>query len=382
MNYININIRGLPVEDAFIYGTSLYAWTFDSDLLIIPVDEIEASIRSALNHEAILADGVCFLLFHSNHVGARQSQYVAAAHLSMKSRSIEIEIDASKIRHSVLRTSLDADCLTDVMVYFNRMHLSTDEGLFELELPRGVDDVPKEIHLERTLPYPCYSSVASLGALATSCGDEGLIVTFNNYDWYGPAKRRRVVAAGQSRRSTYGSGGLFNFTASDSYQYLSGEIWESNANRDDRGTALLVDLEPGHIVDGAFHNQLSRDEIDYVLFARRKLIFLADGDIFGVHLSKVPEGRKLSRKRHLLGQYDRSPISISANRSMLMIESDDDIVVCGRNGANDEVEFTMMHWNCGPTIALRTFPMSRRYLDLAVRTSETGIDLFTVISTP
>ncbi|WP_428116414.1 hypothetical protein [Candidatus Poriferisodalis sp.] len=380
MNYVDVHLQGFPIEDVFVYRTSLYAWTFDGDLIVFSINDIESIIRRELWDEPIVADGVCFLLFHSNRIGAKRFQYTSAQYLSGLGTDVNIKIDASLIPHNRFRTTIEADCLMDVMIYLDRMHLATDGGLFELDLPRTVDEWSNEIVLERTLALPCYCSAASLGALAASCGDEGLIVTFNNYESVRDVSPQRVLVAEQSQRLTYGSGGLFNFTGRSSYQYLNGEILDTSPSDDLNRRSALISLEPAHIIDSTHGQQLSDSKIDYVMFARRRLVFLSDGQVLAVSLDKDPLGRKSSQEASVLGYYDRNPISISTTRSMLIIESDEELVICAPDYESDDSTYVTTRWSCGPTIALRTFPMSRRYLDLAIRTSEAGTHFYGLIA--
>lgn len=376
---MELHLQGLPIEDAFVYRTSLYAWTFEGNLIVISVGAVEEAIRRKLGDEKRIADGICFLLFHSNRIGAQRFQYQSVRTLTDLGTDLTIEIDLSLVPHHTFRTVLEADSLMDVMIYFDRMHLSTDTGLYELDLPRSLGEWQKEIALECTLPIPCYCSSASLGALATSCGDEGLIVAFNNYEPLRHVEPRRALVAEQSQRSTYGSGGLFNFVGRTEYEYLTGNILDDTPLDQAERRSILIDLEPAHVVDSTLDQELSRADIDYIMFSRRQLVFLSDGQIRAVSLDKDPLGRKSSRHPNVLGSYGRNPISISATRSMLIVETDDALVVCVPDVESEETPYVVRHWNCGPTIALRTFPMSRRYLDLALRTSESGTHLYGLI---
>ena len=370
--WISVRMDGLPIEDLFVYRTALFAWTYDSELRVFPVARIEEAIWESLADDPEAAEAACFQLFHSNGVGAKFGQRQAVQHLAERNSDLEITIDTDSIPHEVFETRLEANSLLDLLIYFDRTYLGTDEGLFELVWSESKS---KTALFKNRIGHACYSVSASLGSVAASCGDAGLRVLFDDFSYLPGKRTQERSVAPVSERATFGSGGLFNFTTRQSVSYLEGE--REATTSDERGVPekVLVAVEAAEM-SASTDQQRSLfldDGLDYVLFSRQRLIALRDGRVAASRLHRDEGGRRIANTVHELGRYTGRPLSACETSSMLLIETSSGLFSASLD--SDASEFRP----CGVTVSLRTFPSSKRYLELAARTAEDATYLYAAI---
>jgi len=173
----------------------------------------------------------------------------------------------------------------------------------------------------------------------------------------------------------FGSGGLFNFPSRGTFSYLEGQREDTNSSVSGAPDKILVDVKPSKVRasnDGA--NSLFFEEgLDYVLFSRQRLIALFEGRVLAARLYRGVGGRKIAKKIHDLGSYRGKPLGACETASALLIETSDGLAIISHRDNSSRF------FSCGPTVSLRTFPNSKRYLELATRTSEAGAYLYAVV---
>jgi hypothetical protein len=125
-----VRLSSPSFEDAFVYRTSLYCWTFEGRLRIYSVADIERAIHSGNEAGSLLT----YALFHSRGIGAQVDQ-VAAWQDSWSprfERPAPLDIDAEAIPYVEYRIGLEADSLLDLLIFYDRLYFATDAGLFSL----------------------------------------------------------------------------------------------------------------------------------------------------------------------------------------------------------------------------------------------------------
>ena len=385
-HWISVRLEGPPIEDMFVYRTAIYAWSYDSRLYVFKVMDLESLILSTLSDTPHVAAGVSFRLFHANGLGATRGQYLRAQELGEWPSDLDVTIDISTIPHSVYETRLEANSLLDMLIYSDRIYCGTDEGLFELEEfePRLSSRSTtwynrKGVAIFRSrIGYSCYSTAASLGSIAASCGDEGLRVLFDDFGYRSGQRANQRMVAPASERVTFGSGGLFNFPSRSSFSYLEGQREDTDSSVKGAPDKVLVNVEPAEVSvsDGGSSALFLEEDLDYVLFSRQRLIALSGGRVVAARLNRDIHGRRIAKKVHELGSYEGIPLTACETASSLIIETSDGLVFISHYDALSTFR------PCGPTVSIRTFPNSKRYLELATRTSETGAYLVAAMPRP
>ncbi len=386
--WISVRLEGPPIEDMFVYRTTIHAWSYDSRLYLFPVSGIESLIRTELSDDPQAAAGACFQLFHSNRLGAAAGQYRSATRLSERDSDLDLVIDLDNTPYWVFETRLEANSLLDILIYADRIYCGTDEGLFELTEPQTIRShtphIPTwhtrkdTVTFESRIRHSCYSAAASLGSIAASCGDAGLRMLFDDFGYRSGqrAKERQVAVA--SERATFGSGGLFNFPSRNEFSYLEGQREDTNSSARSVPDKVLVGVEPASVStssDGSGSPFLN-ETLDYILFSRQRLIALLEGRVFAARLYRSIGGRRIAKRVHRIGRYKGKPLTACETTSSLIIETSDGLVAISHK------DNTSTFRPCGPTVSIRSFPNSKRYLELATRTSEDGAYLHAAIPRP
>jgi len=376
-HWISVRLDGIPIEDMFVYRTTIYAWSYDSTLYVFPVLGVESSISAALSDDPLAAAGASFQLFHSNGLGAAAGQYRYADELGRRNSALDIVIDADTVPYWVYETRLEANSLLDMLIYSDRIYCGTDEGLFELDeisptrspgvLPtwrqrRGMATFRSRIR------HSCYSAAASLGSIAASCGEAGLRMLFDDFGYRSGQRATEELVAPVSERVTFGSGGLFNFPSRSSFSYLEGHREDTDSSIRGTPDKVLVDVEPAEVSasTGGLSSLFLDADLEYVLFSRQRLIALLDGQIIAARLYRDVSGRRIAKKVHKLGHYEGKPLTACETASSLIVETSDGLISVAHADASSRFR------QCGPTVSMRTFPNSKRYLELVTRTSESG----------
>lgn len=380
--WISIRLEGPPIEDIFVYRTTIYAWSYDSRLYMIPVSSVESSIRASLSHDPQAATGACFQLFHSNGLGAATGQYVDARRLAEMESNLDTVIDMDSIPHWVYDTRLEANSLLDILIYSDRLYCGTDEGLFELDELSGPNS--RSSHLptwpghrgiatfKPRIGYSCYSATASLGSIAASCGDNGLRMLFDDFGFRSGRRATEQRVAAASERATFGYGGLFNFPSRGTFSYLEGQREDTRSSARGVPDKVLVNVEPASVSASTdnLNSLFLKEDLDYVLFSRQRLVALLDGQVFAARLHRARGGRRIAKKVHRLGQYEGTPLTACETSSSLIVETSDGLVTISL------YDYSSNFRRCGSTVSIRTFPNSKRYLELITRTSEEGAYLY------
>src|SRR5690348_8488103 len=77
MRLFSLLIVDTPIEDVFVYRTSLYCWTFDNHLRIYNIADLEGA---AAEVNPGIGSLISYVLFHSQGLGASADQQQAWYH--------------------------------------------------------------------------------------------------------------------------------------------------------------------------------------------------------------------------------------------------------------------------------------------------------------
>ncbi len=359
MRLFSMLLSGGPIEDAFIYRTSLYCWTYDRQLRIYRVADLEEGARRATDGRQ--AAELTYALFHSRGLGATPDQVNAwqegEAH---DAPDDPVVVDAEAVPYLQLGVRFEANALLDLLIFYDRLYLASDNGLMSID-PFDPEDSSRFLLPEQRLADPCYSAAGGLGAVAASCGPKGLRILLDDQRWAGTGRSPRK-AASESIRAEVGAGSVVNHRSRSEFEFLAGATEDSTSGR--RLTA--VKRANVHRSDVAREVLALDDGPDFTLWDRGRLLVFQAGRILSLSVIADEADRRLNNVREL-GRYDASSRVISATRvgRAFAIETDDSVLLAG----DSEVRTA----STGPLVSLRAYPKSHRYLRLMSATSAAGL---------
>jgi hypothetical protein len=372
--WVSVRISGMPIQDIFVYRTSVLAWLFGGRIILFEVSAIEMAIKQALSSDTDRAKAICFLLFHSGAKGVPKGESLFKGLLFDLTEDLEITLDGSEIRYLEIATSLQSSDLLDILVYWDRTYLSTAQGLFQGIWP---DQETRVAEFDERISYACYSASASLGSIAASCGPSGLRILFDGFQEPQVNLSHSKTIDEQSDRSEFGIGGLFNYSSRGSVSYFKTLTVENPDKRKNVPNKLIADIQESRILaseDSESPNRVfTEDELDYIYYSHQRLIALHEGEIFATVLRSYANEVRLAKRVNLIGNYVGFPLTACDTSSTTLIETTEGIVTTILESGES------LYRPTGPTVSLRTFPRSKRYLNLAIRTDETGAYLFAAV---
>jgi hypothetical protein len=369
MRLFSLLLEDAPIEDVFIYRTSLYCWTFENHLRIYAIKDLEAA---AIATDPDRSPLINYTLFHSRGLGASLDQQ-AAWHDWAGPYEADIDppivINGEAVPYIEVNVQMEGDALLDLLMYYDRLYLATNGGLYAVEsfdpaeLPFGT------LEAERKVPDACYSASAGWGTIAASCGPMGLRLVLDDLRW-GSHGRETRKASDESVRSEIGYGSIVNHRSRFDYEFLAATTENTEKGR------VLIDTRTANVTRSTYvDNRLSNigQGIDFTFWDRSRLVVFGNGTALSVSVIVSDNQRRLNRARKV-GEY-RGVISriISAARveQSFAVESDRSVSFISSNRIKS-VE-------TGRVVSLRTYPNSRRYQRLTTVTSEQGVWMFGLI---
>lgn len=368
-------LRG-PIEDAFVYRSTILCWTFGGAMLRVPVPAVERALERDFGEAGV---AVSALLFHSGGLGASADQSEAwwrnIAYDAEDSDFGLIEIDLSTVEHSEHRLGIEADDVLDMLAYADRLYLATDGGLFSNDLTSDFNsNVEPASH---RISVPTYAAAASYGSVAASCGEAGLRMLFDDFGWSGrTADHRAERVSDYSVRAEYASGRLLNFRSHSEIELFRGDVVEASAPRSPNEARVIVGLEA---VDEAGDDLLDRfdsADVDFVTSWLGKLLVLAGGRVMSRTLRRRDDRLTAQGQVKTIGHYRGKPLSAVRVRDRLLVETSEELLALSSD--DDEAGNGYQRVGTGPVVSLRAFPNSKRYRDMAIVTSEAGLNLIGV----
>jgi hypothetical protein len=353
--------------DTFIYRTQLYVVTLHGELRVYQVADVERRLAADFGGQG---HAVAYMMFHSKGLGASEEQGSAGRTYSRymepdRQRELRLEGDAIPYRSYDLGRS--GHSVLDMLIYCDRLFLATEEGLFAAEAePRQ-----ESLKLENRLGFPCLSAKASFGAVAASCGEDGLNVLLNELSWLGPSRSTRKLAS-VSIRSAYASLGLVNYQSRTDFSVFDGATsLETVPSRQgfvefSPTATSAVDLK-ARVAEilGSDGNQ----DLDYAGNVGSTFVAAGGGKIATVAIRRdSASGRRSFLNPHLRGTYENVLVNVQILDADLLIETQESVIVL------PDGEEALAAYE-GAATSVRVFPRSKRYLALATVVAREGLML-------
>jgi hypothetical protein len=401
-------LRTAEIEDAFIYRSTLYCWTFGHRLRAYPIPQIEKELVRSVGDEA---QSPTYHMFHSGGFGAtleqrlmvsvirdsmdeptphglasvtpagsdetlrridrsnrrRRARKEPESTVELTTHSDTLELSAEDIPYIEFGVAMDATAVNDMMMYYDKLFLSADSGLFQLDIFDPDQRRPQNnpIRAGHRTNGPCFTAAAGLGAVAASCGDNGLYILFdviNDNEHELDAKR----VSDLSVRSEIGWGAVVNHRSGEELEFLSGTI--SRTGKRPHLSAVETVAITGR--EGLIANVASPQDYrsNFTLWDRGRLATFLGGQALSLSVTKNADGTRAIRHANTIAHYNTlAPIVVSVARagSCFAMETPENLIIASKA--------SLIAVDTGPIISMRTFPRSRRYTRLIMATTADGL---------
>lgn len=357
MPTVAIQFRGADLEDVFVYRSSVYAWTFEQQLRVYAVSDLEAAVSRA---DPARGPAASYWLFHSRGFGSTETQR-DLVHQDELVGDYALELDLSSVPYREVSVSAEAGSVMDMLIYYNTLYLASDGGLLTIDVSES-DAMRVSVPARQAVRAPCISASGGLGAVAASCGRNGLHILFNAYD--PDAKRGRKVSD-LSLRAEMGSATVVNHLSRSELEFLSGDTVERPRVRG----KILSEVRES-TVDPDSRRRIQGDSEhppDFSLWDQARLVVFDRQGVQSVGVSRSHDLRGITRSRHLYGApVGRTVLSACRVGSAFVVETPTGLTFMQPSQPPMEIA-------TGPVIGLRSYQRSMRYLRLATATSEQGL---------
>jgi hypothetical protein len=353
--------------DAFIYRTQLYVVTLKGELRVYEVSDIEDRLAEEAGR---LGNAISYTMFHSRGLGAAPRQKDATSTFRGRVARDEIKsvlwLDGESLPYRSGNLGVPGHAVLDVLIYIDRLYLATEDGLLATDTHSQIED----LGLRSLLPYRCLSAKVSLGAVAASCGEEGLNILFDDFAWLGK-RGRKEVADSFSLRAAYAGLGLVNYTSQAEFRFLEGRYEQLGA---DNASRAFVDFKRTGLAQALFQRlteaaQAEEDEFEYTFNRGPTFFAFLHGKVYRAFIRTVGEQqqRRVTWPR-LQATYQGRVVEAQVFGDHILVETLGSVIFVPREGKPTNAYR-------GPVVSLRAFPRSKRYQALATLVAEKGLVL-------
>lgn len=374
MRLFTLLIADAPIEDAFVYRTSLYCWTYDNRLRVYSIADLEYAARVSRPQASALTN---YVLFHSKGLGASRDQLDAwyswresndLINDDADEDSIDdppIVIDGEGLPYVEASVQMESDALLDLLIYYDRLYMATNGGLYAIE-PFDPALTTDHLYTERRVADACYSASAGLGTVAASCGRKGLRLVLDDFQWASHGRLTRK-ASDESVRAEIGYGSVVNHRSRSDYEFLATTIESTPKGH------VLVDTRRADIVRSQGIEERfgqGNENIEFTFWDRSRLVMFTDGAVVSTSVVASDSHRRLNKSRELgaYGGVIGEVISAARVGRSFVVEASESIAFL----SSDRIRQV----DTGRIVSLRTYPNSHRYQRLATATSEKGLWIF------
>lgn len=367
----HVQLLGSDIEDAFIYRTVLYCWTYRRTLRMYQVADLESALAATAGGDGLAA---AYCLFHHRGIGSSGQQ--SAAYRAIRSTpGTTIPLDPESVPYLEVDIQAESGSILDMLIYYDRMFLAADGGLFQIDDLEGLTLGQSQVKARQRVRSTCYSASSGLGAVGASCGDKGLTVLMSVFDDDADGSEARAKVADVSIASQIGYGTVVNHVSRPEVELLPCET------RGDRKRGNVISYVKRQRSKQRFSVADSPDlpgyysrGSDLLFWDRGRLLSLGGGDISSISVVRHGDERRVNRLRHVTEiPGDARVVSASRSDECLAIEMTDKIVLATW-GYDQDLRIV----EAGPVVAMRTFPHSVRYRKLTAYTNDDGLSLLGV----
>lgn len=352
-------------EDGFLYMGQLLAVRDDRALVQADLANL---IPQAYDDPAKLLVAEMFLL-RNDFI----TQPGAARLLSIPSVHSEIEAIASSARMEVdeeewietddfSRILPEGDVL-DLCVYNKRLFIGTTMGMVHSDLIEDAQDVRLARATKRT-DARCLAVTARSGTVVASCGDEGLFINYDEFDELDrPLSSKGLHFDNRSLRAGWLGFNLVNYSSP-----IDAESFRSKFDRRERASAVITSMaRDDKLLEGETSDWT---DLTFSFNSHNTFFTRAAGGAFRVRTRTWYSGRLGKVENSYEGSIEQ-PVSVHSCDAGLIVETFDRVLLLTENGASTLFE--------GQAIAVRTFPNSKHYRNIALIVADDSLHLISPV---
>ncbi|MEH2411624.1 hypothetical protein [Nostoc sp.] len=390
MKFVSIRFSGI-FEDAFLYMGRLIIITEDNSVRVYNMKDVV----NKLEEDETLLDAPTLLFFRNDLIdqaefSERLNDDTGKADFLKAIEQIElksIEIDANFIEYVELDLKIKADILLDLNIYNRRLYISTNKGLYHLDIDWESENITPINEPQKRLDTKCIYTTAKFGTVNASCGSEGLFSFIDDFSlgMNNTPKQNHIPEYSVRNAwlnfdvvnySTTINSTLFNTLKTQSQQ----EPLESKKNFEQESW-IVTDLNKSEFdfnnlfVNSNLENKIDLENIQFV-YNSSKSLFLStyDGSLFILGLdnnSSSPIPRvSYSYQYRGLGSLVSSIHTLGVKKAGIILEMDEQVLLFAHGKFipifNSEV------------ISIRTFAGSRHYKNIVSLTTSNEVLLIAI----
>lgn len=375
---IRLTLRG-PIEDAFIYRSTILCATYSKQLLRFDVATIEKALQQQYGP---FGDACAYLLFHSRGLGADRPQIAAWRALrdewAADGHDEHFDLDLSELEHDEEVLNVDADDVLDMIAYFNRLYLATDGGLYSTNVYRHRNDTVSSP--ECRMPIPTFATTVSYGAVAVSCGDNGLQVIFDDFGWLGSHSNGKAQRVSDfSLRVEYASGRLLNYRSRSDIELFRGDVVRSDEKSRSSVRRAMTSMSGATDEQAILSRAVSLNEssADLITTSPGSIMILANGKAWSRTLRTRAKQLAVQGPLQSLGRYEGIPIAVTPIADRIAVETTEDLFIISPDTGDSSGECVSA--GVGPVVSMRGFPRSKRYRNVVIASNDIGLNLIGVV---
>ncbi|MGW1450992.1 hypothetical protein ACWCO3_22285 [Micromonospora sp. NPDC002411] len=370
MPSFEITIPG-EFEDAFLYMGRLFVATPEMDIRSV-------DLRDCLSDDIFGAVTPLTEMFFLRNDHFSQPMVRSLLTEPALNRAVRREATADarilypRFADGLNESLFGAGAVLDFQMYNKRLYVSTTNGLFHFDL--NLDDSrPEVLRSEKRFSARCLSTSIKNGTAIASCGDNGLRVALDEFDW-----ARRDIGhsftdvSRASRRATWVGYSLVNYPSVSSLEFLKGQKEDLPDHKGARADYVVTGFEHD---DGALEQlKPDLDGLDFV--------FNNGPSFFGQRKSGQYTFTKhrFSTRYKVFGHNDKPsrtgklPEALSAHGlgdGGIVVETFDNVTLLREEGVERIFE--------GQSVKVRTFPNSRNHMNVVIVISDDALHLISPI---
>jgi hypothetical protein len=356
-------------EDAFVYMGTLLAVTDDHEIVSTNYDRLVEDTIDSPNLDVLYK----LFLLQNDWLSQDGTQELLRDRLVRRSvvrrltsgdewLGLPEEWD-SRIEYENL---LGQGTLLDLQIYNQRLFAGTTSGMVQADLFADSGEVEFSAPRKRT-DARCLSMSIRYGAVAASCGSDGLLLSFDEFselDYEAPGELVRAPVAASVRTSWLGYH-LINYGSATQSQALRSGY---SLPRGGRRTVVVTEVAADERLIAP--ERQDQEGLDFHFNAHSTFFSHYASGRYEVRRRRWASGRLGKVESRYEGEMSR-PLSTHEVLGGFVAETYSDVYLINDDGAS--------RLYSGEAIAVRTFPNSRRYRNLVLVVSENGLHVISPI---
>jgi hypothetical protein len=370
---VRLRLEG-EYEDAFLYMGRLVLVSVDGKILVVPLARMLDRLASGPARRLLRV-----LFEHTNHMTV---QGLIAAAGSAENANSELaalavaDLSTHPDPESEIDLGLNVTAPLDVLLYYRRLYLATDRGLFSRDIDFDSAVATASGKTSRRTEPGCLAVSARYGTVNASCEEDGLFQSVDEFGWLMPRRDHHMRhIASESRRTSWLHDGFVNYRNNESYSlFTTIRVPVPQQDGEEEEEHWAIASVERRINDDRIDRELaavgiSADDIQHVWSSLNGVFVQSQKGLVFVRLPADEDDSESELVR--LGAGFESVLWAGTFGRGTVIETDESVVAF-ENHQQLAVETR-------PVIATRTFPNSVRYRRIVATVAEDSVVLTSVL---